>query len=452
MTEPRVLARSEHPISRRDIDADALKVLYRLREHGYVAYLVGGSVRDLLLGRRPKDFDIGTTAHPNEIKKLFRNCWIIGRRFRLAHVKFGPKTIEVATFRRQVADAPPDPPEPEQPPPPETAETAFVHRDNSYGTPEEDAFRRDFTVNGLFYDIADFSVIDYVGGLEDLERRVIRSIGDPNVRFVEDPVRMLRAVVMASRLDFQLDPDVIAAIERHRELIREASPARMIEEYYKILRSGAAAKTFHALDETGLLELVSPELSKAGERFYESLMALDAWRKQHPDIPASLTNSILVGALVHPLELLPPDTRPKPTPRPDKPGKRVREPLSERVSIGMLPLARRDVDRFRHMMMLEPRLHEQALSIRQQRSIVHRPAFDETMTWLEIFGTDPDLIEVWREQKAEHASHAPAAQHGHGHGHAHHGEHPPHDAGQQRRRRRRRRRGRSRHGKGPTPE
>ena len=448
---PIVVPRPEHSISRRDIDPDALKVLYRLRENGHVAYLVGGSVRDLLLGRRPKDFDIGTTAHPHEIKKLFRNCWIIGRRFRLAHVKFGPKTIEVATFRKQVDEPPPPPPgaaaESETP-----ADTdAPIHRDNSYGTPEEDAFRRDFTVNGLFYDIADFSVIDYVGGLADLQRRVIRSIGDPNVRFVEDPVRMLRAVVMASRLDFQLDPDVIAAIERHRELIRQASPARMIEEYYKILRSGSAAKTFHALDETGLLELVTPELSKAGERFYESLMALDAWRRQHPDIPASLTNPILLGALVHPLELLPPDIRPKAAPRPDKPGKRPREPLSERVSIGMLPLARRDVDRFRHMMMLVPRLNEQALSVRQQRSLVHRPAFEETMTWLEIFGTDPDLVVVWREQKEAHAHAAPAHDgHGHGgHAHAHHGSPMPHG---DRPRRRRRRRGRSRQRKGPTPQ
>jgi len=412
MMEPTVLPRSEHAISRREIDPDALKVLYRLREHGFIAYLVGGSVRDLMLGRRPKDFDIGTSAHPYEIKKLFRNCWIIGRRFRLAHVKFGLKTIEVATFRRQVADVPGEPAEtPDSPLPEQTNaiadNVAFIHRDNSFGTPEEDAFRRDFTVNGMFYDIATFSVIDYVGGLEDLKKRVIRSIGDPNVRFVEDPVRMLRAVVMASRLDFQLDPDVIAAIERHRELIREASPARMIEEYYKILRSGSAAKTFHALDETGLLSLVTPELANAGERFYESLNALDAWRRQHPDIPASLTNPILLGALVGPLGLLPPEAKPAHPPKPPRPGKRVREPLSERVSIGMLPLARRDVDRFRHITMLIPRLNEQALSIRQQRSIVHRPAFDETLTWLEIFGTDEDLIEVWKEQKAEHAASAP---------------------------------------------
>ena len=443
MVEPIVLPRSEHNISRRDIDPDALKVLYRLREHGFVAYLVGGSVRDLMLGRRPKDFDIGTSAHPYEIKKLFRNCWIIGRRFRLAHVKFGPKTIEVATFRRQVTDPDPGdgaPPETPDAPAPEQVNAiadnvSFIHRDNTFGTPEEDAFRRDITINGMFYDIATFSVIDYVGGLEDLKARVIRSIGDPNVRFVEDPVRMLRAVVMAARLDFQLDPDLIAAIETNRELIRGAAPARMVEEYYKILRSGAAAKTFRALDETGLLELMTPELSGAADRFYDSLAALDAWRRLHGDAPASLTNAILVGALVGPLGLIPTDAPPPSRPlRPAKPGRRSREPLSERVSIGMLPLARKDVDRFRHISMLVPKLSEQALSARQQRSLVHRPSFDETLTWLEIFGSDPDLVEVWKEQKAVHSTPPPEGG-------------SPHPEGlpfPDRRKRRRRRGGRSR--------
>src|ERR671920_1916826 len=203
MAEPVIVPRAEHPISRRDIDADALKVLYRLHESGYVAYLVGGSVRDLLLSRRPKDFDIGTSAHPYQIKKLFRNCWIIGRRFRLAHVKFGTKVIEVATFRRQVAAGEEVVQDGVPAPDPTTPEGEHqIHRDNTFGTPEEDAFRRDFTINALFYDIATFSIIDYVGGLDDLRAGVVRAIGDPEVRLREDPVRMLRAISLAARLEF----------------------------------------------------------------------------------------------------------------------------------------------------------------------------------------------------------------------------------------------------------
>ena len=199
MADPRVVPRAEHPLSRRDVDPDALKVLYRLRQFNYAAYLVGGSVRDLLIGRRPKDFDIGTSAHPYQVKKLFRNCWIIGRRFRLAHVKFGQKVIEVATFRRQVApgeeiveDGVPaavhhSAAEAEEAVTPEPTEHRdhLMHHDNTFGTPEEDAFRRDFTINAMFYDIATFSIIDYVGGLDDLRAGIVRSIGDPKVRFVE---------------------------------------------------------------------------------------------------------------------------------------------------------------------------------------------------------------------------------------------------------------------------
>src|SRR6266852_5904927 len=177
MAELRVVPRAEHPLSRRDVDPDALKVLYRLRQADHVAYLVGGGVRDLLLGRKPKDFDIATDAHPQQVKKLFRNCFVVGRRFRLCHVRFGRKVVEVSTFRRQALA--------------EEGDT-LIRRDNTFGTSEEDAFRRDFTVNELFYDIATFSVIDYVGGLEDLSDRLIRTIGDPAVRLREDPVRMLR--------------------------------------------------------------------------------------------------------------------------------------------------------------------------------------------------------------------------------------------------------------------
>src|SRR3954469_21005424 len=294
MVEPRIVPREEHPLSRRDVDPDALKVLYRLRQYEYTAYLVGGSVRDLLLGRRPKDFDIGTSAHPYQVKKLFRNCWIIGRRFRLAHVKFGNKVIEVATFRRQVQpgeeivqDGVPAPDhqhhavaqdeaastgdttgeqgasEPDDDDRRERAvrdEAQLIHRDNTFGTPEEDAFRRDFTVNALFYDIATFSIIDYVGGLDDLRGGVIRSIGDPEVRFREDPGRMLRAVAMAARLEFTIDRPILDAIRLLRHEIAHSSAPRLLEEYYKILRAGSAETTFRGLADAGLIEPISHEL------------------------------------------------------------------------------------------------------------------------------------------------------------------------------------------------
>ena len=267
-SQPIVRRREEHTVSRRDIDPDALKVLYRLSGQGHVAYLVGGGVRDLLLGLHPKDFDIGTDAHPNEIKRLFRNCFLIGRRFRLAHIRFGDKVIETSTFRS----------EPEGGAIPDEARGADVqavdataadvppallhHRDNTFGTPEEDAHRRDFTVNGLFYDIRTFSVIDHVGGLADLERRVIRSIGDPNIRFCEDPVRMLRAVRFAARLQFQIEPATYEAILRHHAEIAKASAPRLFEEICRLFtyRSGQAA--FRLMRETGLLAALFPELDE----------------------------------------------------------------------------------------------------------------------------------------------------------------------------------------------
>src|SRR6188508_447719 len=290
MVEPTVIARSAHPISRRQIDPDALKVLYRLHEHNYVAYLVGGSVRDLLLDRRPKDFDIGTSAHPHQVKKLFRNCWIIGRRFRLAHVKFGTKIIEVATFRKQIPAGSEEEPAGQVPTAPPAPNEAFreepddvdrlIHHDNTFGTPEEDAFRRDFTLNALFYDIDTFSIIDYVGGLQDIRARVIRCIGNPDERFQEDPVRMFRAVSLASRLDFAIDEPVLQSIARqHGELARSAPP-RLMEEIYKVMRAGAAEKTFRGLVETGLLAAIAPEVpGRITPAFWQSLAAVDAYRR-----------------------------------------------------------------------------------------------------------------------------------------------------------------------------
>jgi poly(A) polymerase len=437
---PRIVPRAEHPISRRDIDADALKVLYRLREANHVAYLVGGSVRDLLLVRRPKDFDIGTSAHPAQVKKLFRNCWIIGRRFRLAHVKFGTKVIEVATFRRQlapgeevVADGVP------APDPTTTAGRHLIHHDNTFGTPEEDAFRRDFTINALSYDIATFSIIDYTGGLDDLQARVVRSIGDPQVRIHEDPVRMLRAVALASRLDFTIDPPLESAIRRHRHEIARSSPPRLVEEYYKILRAGSSEQTFRNLHEVGLLEPISIELHRrAGEQLWRSLAALDAYRRRFDSMPDALTNPILLGSLVVPLGIPLHAEHPAAHPADPEKERRHRPPA---LKLGELPLARGDVDRLRQILSLQRRLRDTSAHPRVQRSLVQRAIFREAVVWLEVHGGAPDLVEHWRaivvEMQSESGAGASEGSEDSA-GQATPGEAPPF------RRRRRRRRGRRR--------
>ena len=393
MAVPVVVPRAEHAISRKQIDPDALKVLYRLHQSNFAAYLVGGSVRDLLLGRRPKDFDIGTDAHPYQVKRLFKNCWIIGRRFRLAHVRFGPKTIEVATFRRQLTAAElAIPEEPHEGIPLEHAghHDRMLHRDNTFGTPEEDAFRRDFTVNALFYDIADFSIIDFTGGLRDLDERVIRCIGDPTERFQEDPVRMIRAVSMASRLDFTIDPPIDAAIAAHRGELARSAPARLVEEIYKLLRAGSAAKAFRMLADRRLLEPIAPELQKrAGEGLWRSLAALDTYRRQFDETPEALTNAVLLGTLLVPVGY---DFRPPPVVFSND-GRPKKEPA---LSIGLLPLARRDVERLRHILSLQRRLLDLHLSPRARRALMHRGPFREALTWLEIHGHAPEALEHWR--------------------------------------------------------
>ena len=410
MVEPTIVPRAEHAISRRDIDPAALKVLYRLHEQHYVAYLVGGSVRDLLLHRRPKDFDIGTSAHPHQVKKLFRNCWIIGRRFRLAHVKFGTKTIEVATFRRQVEasgvtveedTAFPGPDEvvaPDEVLTPEpgdvverrrTARDRLIQRDNTYGTPEEDAFRRDFTVNALFYDIGTFAIIDYVGGLDDLESRLIRSIGDPAVRFLEDPVRMLRAVVLAARLQFTIDEPSLEAIAAFRHEIARSAPARLLEEYYKILRSGHASEAMRQLRETGLMKEITPELAAGSPAVWDHIALLDRFRARFESAPDSLTNPILAGTPLYPLGLA---------------GRRQRfsaDPLERRVELGMLPIARRDMERLHQILALQPRLLDIQAPQRTQRGVLHRAVIEEALTWLEIHGERPDVVAHWRDLQTQ---------------------------------------------------
>jgi poly(A) polymerase len=383
---PVILDRSRHQISRREIDPDCLKVLYRLNSHGFIAYLVGGAVRDLMLGRKPADFDVGTNAHPNQIKKLFRNAFLIGRRFRLAHVRFqGGKVIEVSTFRRKpdeeeraaereeeaaraaegAAAEPELPAETESegvpadvgspgagsgeayPPVPEEAETAEPEdkRDSptsgtvpdpalagplpecalplpagrtgrgrlplkpiAYGTPREDAFRRDLTINALFYDIATFSVIDYVGGLEDLEAGRARIIGDPDTSYTEDPVRIWRVLRHASRLGFAVEEKTGEAISRHSHRLNICSGARLYEELNKDMKSGSVRAFFQAARAYGILPRVLGnigEIYQASDNAFERLTfllgALDASINAGGSPPPAVAYGLLLWPWAEPL-------------------------------------------------------------------------------------------------------------------------------------------------------
>jgi poly(A) polymerase len=261
----RIIPRAQHNISRKNISKGALRVLYHLNEAGHTAYLVGGAVRDLLLDRRPKDFDVATSATPEEVKRLFRNCRLIGRRFRLAHVVFGPEIIEVATFRgvgeeggegdRRLVDG-------------------LIVRDNIWGTIEEDAVRRDFRVNAMYYDISDFSVRDYVGGMQDLQDGVLRLIGDPETRYHEDPVRMLRAARLAAKLDMRIDDAAMAPFETLGPLLGDAAPARLFDESLKMFLSGQGLKSFRMLEYCGLLKFMFPATARALSHGDKALRAL----------------------------------------------------------------------------------------------------------------------------------------------------------------------------------
>jgi poly(A) polymerase len=382
---PAILDRSRHRISRRDIDPDALKVLYRLSSHGFTAYLVGGAVRDMLLGRKPVDFDIGTNAHPNQIKKLFRNAFLIGRRFRLAHVKFqGGKTIEVSTFRRKPDEEelaaereeeeakrtreaaraeetgeksnepegqaertePEDDPtrapaaksalgprivisaaetagataeEPAQGPAVEPAADSAAPgasprrgrpplKPIAYGTPREDSFRRDLTINALFYDIATYSVIDYVGGLEDLEAGRVRIIGDPDTSYTEDPVRIWRVLRHASRLDFVIEERTADAISRHRDKLAVCAGSRLFEELNKDMKSGRARPFFQSARVHGVLPKILGavgELYEASDDRFDKLTlllsALDTSINSGGSPPAEVMYGLLLWPWAEPL-------------------------------------------------------------------------------------------------------------------------------------------------------
>ncbi len=304
MTQPTIIPRPEHSISRDNIDDTALKVLYRLHKAGYRAMLVGGGVRDLLLGHAPKDFDIATDAHPEEVKKLFSNSRLIGRRFRLAHVFFGREIIEVATFRAAQQDEN------------QLGELDRAHddsgrilRDNVYGQLDDDVWRRDFTVNALYYDIADFSIVDYTSAMDDVKNRVMRLIGDPATRYREDPVRMLRAIRFAAKLDFTIHPDSEKPIYELGHLLADIPPARLFDEVLKLFHSGKGVVSLQLLRKYDLLQYLfkaADESLKQGNEVFEAFihLALESTDKRinqgKPVTPAFLFAAMLWGA-VNPL-------------------------------------------------------------------------------------------------------------------------------------------------------
>ncbi|MGH8539678.1 MAG: polynucleotide adenylyltransferase PcnB [Stenotrophobium sp.] len=253
MTEPRRIPRAEHSISRSQISPGTLKVLYTLKDAGYEAYMVGGGVRDLLAGLEPKDFDVATNAHPEQVKRLFRACRLVGRRFVICHVRFGDEIVEVTTLRGPITDSH------------ERDETGRILSDNEYGTLEEDAFRRDFTINALYYDISDYSILDFANGLEDMRHGVLRLIGDPELRFREDPVRMLRAVRIANKMGFRIDAPTAAPIRRIGHLLGEIPAARLFDEVLKVLMGKEAVANFLQLRELGLFEQLFPHTEAALE-------------------------------------------------------------------------------------------------------------------------------------------------------------------------------------------
>ena len=299
------------------IDPDAAKVVERLRRYDHKAYLVGGCVRDLLLELKPKDFDVVTSATPQDIKRLFKNCRIIGRRFRLAHVFFGPKIIETSTFRANPREVEDD--ESGTGPEAESGDL-LIRRYNVFGTPEEDARRRDFTINGLFYDIGTAGVIDHVGGMADLEARLVRTIGDPDIRLREDPVRILRAVKFAARCNLSIEPETYRRMMEHRQEITKCAQARVSEEFYRLLRQSAAKRSMELLLEMELLDIMVPELAKGlrdtddseeavrkRARLWGYLAALDRQSTKRPSPPS---NALILAALSLPplRDVLDPDS------------------------------------------------------------------------------------------------------------------------------------------------
>jgi poly(A) polymerase len=377
------------------IDADALRVVQRLLRYQHKAYLVGGCVRDLLLGRKPKDFDVATSATPNDIRRCFRNCRIIGRRFRLAHVFFGRKIIETATFRTNPRTVEDDPGEvPGQETAEETVEARptaktndlLIRHDNVFGTEEEDARRRDFTINGLFFDVQSSQVIDHVVGLPDLEARLVRTIGDPDIRFREDPVRILRAVKFAARCDLTIEAETYRSMMEHKAELAKCAQARVTEEFYRLLRAGAARRSFELLVETGLLEFLLPEMAQAWksgdddpevkrriERFWAYLRALDESITTHEQPPSDAM--ILATLLLPPLrDALSPDA---------VPAQNIAKVVADSVQpvLDRLKASRRDSELCRQILLTLRYLLPSSRPTRQRARLASRPFYQDA-AWL----------------------------------------------------------------------
>jgi poly(A) polymerase len=409
--EPIVIPRKEHRISRKQISPNAVKTLYRLHYHGFVAHLVGGCVRDLLLGRSPKDFDIATNATPGQIKRLFRNCRLIGRRFRLAHLHFQDEILEVSTFRRTAL--PSDEEEPSEDAPPRKYprhvkdEEGMVLVDNLFGTPEEDALRRDFTINALAYSIGDFSVIDYTGGIADLEQRLIRLIGDPQIRFTEDPVRMLRAVRFAASHGFTIEPAAWETLCELAPTITRASPARLYEEIQKIFLLGAARAAFDLLERSGLIMALFPDLARwvygNSSRFPALRANLDAVDRLHREgTPASV--ALFMAALFGPsVEEAALSRHKEGIPRQQALDEACASLMQEICPVVSIP--GRVTNKLRNILALQSALTR--TPPRRPQSTLARPEFSEAVSYLRISAETRRELEKSVDWWVDYASNAP---------------------------------------------
>jgi poly(A) polymerase len=385
-------SRSEHPISRSQISENALKVLYKLKKEGFDAYLVGGCVRDLLLGREPKDFDVVTNADPDQIRRIFRNCRLIGKRFRLAHVHFGREVIEVATFRGEGA---------QQNEQQMLNKEGRLLRDNVYGTIEQDVWRRDFTVNALYYNIKDYTVVDYVGGMDDHKSGTLRLIGDPDTRFREDPVRMLRAVRFAVKLGFGVHPACEQAMHALPSLLGSIPPARLYDEVLKLFMGGNALQTFEMLRHFGLFQVLFPttESSLAVEREgFPKFFLIKALQNSDNRIEEGKTVTayfLFAAFLWEPVQMLVRDLQQQGLPDHMAYQEAGNIVISRQVKITAMP--RHITTSMREVWGLQPKFDGRVGS-RPARLLSHprfRAAYDFLLLRSETGGVEPELAQWW---------------------------------------------------------